>query len=112
VNLLAEGGAVYLRVEKNLLFCPTPKHRSKASLVSRELRCHCVWVGQRFGGFLDQREKVFFLSTMTGGCLIPAGRVFFSSFGDFLFLPFPKKYLKIIHIIKFMKKYLKSYFKI
>ena len=72
-DLLAEGGTVYLRVEKNPLVWPTPKHRSKASPVSRELWCRYVWVGQRFGGFLDLREKVFFLSTMPGGCLTPAG---------------------------------------
>ena len=72
-DLLAEGGAVYLRVEKNPLVWPTPKHRSKASPVSWELRCHCVWVGQRFGGFLGLREKVFFLSTMPEAVLTPMG---------------------------------------
>jgi hypothetical protein len=62
--------------QKNPLVFPTPKHRSKASSVLQELRCHCVWLGQRFGGFLDLREKVFLLSTMSGGCLTPVGRVF------------------------------------
>jgi hypothetical protein len=40
-------GCAYLVrvVKKNLLVCPTPKHRSKASLISRVLRCSCVWVG-------------------------------------------------------------------
>ena len=69
--LLAAGGVVYLRVEKNPLVYPTPKHRSKVSLVLRELRCRCVWVGQRFTGFLNLREKVFFLSTMLGAVLPP-----------------------------------------
>jgi hypothetical protein len=27
-------------------------------------------VGQSFGGFLGLREKVFFLSTVSGGCVI------------------------------------------
>jgi hypothetical protein len=66
VDLLAGGSAVYLRVEKNPLVCPTPKNRSKASPVSRELQYRCVLVGQRFGGFLDLREKIFFLSTVPG----------------------------------------------
>jgi hypothetical protein len=76
-DLLARGGVVYLRVEKNPLVCPTPNHRSKSSLVSRELQYYCVWVGQRFGGFIDLRENVFFLSTMPEACFTPAGRVFF-----------------------------------
>ena len=54
-------------LKKNPLIYPTSKHRSKASPVSRELRYRCVWVGQRFEGFLDLRENVFFLSTMPGG---------------------------------------------
>jgi hypothetical protein len=36
-DLLAGGGAIYLRIEKNLLICSTPKHMSKVSLVSWEL---------------------------------------------------------------------------
>jgi hypothetical protein len=28
---------------------------------SHGLQCRCVWVGQEFKGFLDLREKVFFL---------------------------------------------------
>ena len=44
---------------------------------SHGLRCHCVWVGQGFGGFLDLREKVFFLIQCPGAVLPPAGRVFF-----------------------------------
>ena len=51
---------LFARWKKNPLVFPTPKHGSKASPVSRELRCRCVWVGQRFEGFLDLREKVFF----------------------------------------------------
>ena len=31
----------------------------------------CVRMGQGFGGFLDLREKVFFLNAMPGGCLTP-----------------------------------------
>ena len=58
--MLAEGGIVYLRVEKNLPVYPTLKHRSKASPVLRELWCRYVWVGQRFEDFLDLREKIFF----------------------------------------------------
>jgi len=50
-----------------------PKHRSRA-------RCRCVWVGQGFGGFLDLREKVFFLMQCTGAVLPPAGRVFYETF--------------------------------
>ena len=41
-----------------------------------ELRCRCVWVGQGFGGFLDLRGKIFFLSRNTRGCLATADRVF------------------------------------
>jgi hypothetical protein len=37
----------------------------------------CVWVGQGFGGFLDLREKVFFLLKCPGAVLPPAGQVFF-----------------------------------
>ena len=63
---------------KKSLVCPTPKHRSKASPVSRELRCRCVWVGQRFEGFLDLRENVFFfLSIMPRDCYTPASPIFF-----------------------------------
>jgi hypothetical protein len=64
-------------LKKNPLICPTPKHRSKARPVSRELRCRYVRVGQRFGGFLDLCEKIFFLSTVPGGCLNPRGSSFF-----------------------------------
>jgi hypothetical protein len=65
------------RDEKTLSSAPCLKHRSKASPVSRELWCRCVWMGQRFGSFFDLHEKVFFLSTMSRGCLTPTGRVFF-----------------------------------
>jgi hypothetical protein len=34
-------------------------------------------VGQGFGGFLDLREKVFFLLKCPGAVLPPAGQVFF-----------------------------------
>jgi hypothetical protein len=54
-----------------------PKHRSKASPVSRELRCCCVWVGWSFGGFLDLYEKIFFLSIMSGGLSPPRVEYFF-----------------------------------
>jgi hypothetical protein len=37
--------------KKNLLVCPTPKHRSKTSLISRVLQCRYVWVGQGFRDF-------------------------------------------------------------
>jgi hypothetical protein len=76
---LAGGGVVYLHVEEKSPSLLTPKHRSKASPISRELQCRCIWVGQRFGGFPDLREKVF-LSTMPGA-VYPAGRgLFFSEF--------------------------------
>jgi hypothetical protein len=68
---LARGGAVYLCFKKNLLVCFTPKHKSKVSLVSRELRCRYIWMGQRFRGFLDLHGKVFFLSTMPRVVLLP-----------------------------------------
>ncbi|AQK62514.1 Ycf20-like protein, partial [Zea mays] len=52
-----------------------PKHRSKAQPRSRSfsygLRCRCVWVGQGFEGFLDLREKVFFLLKCPGAVLPP-----------------------------------------
>jgi hypothetical protein len=72
---LAGGGVVYLHVEEKSPSLLTPKHRSKASPISRELQCRCIWVGQRFGGFPDLREKVF-LSTMPGA-VYPAGRGLF-----------------------------------
>jgi hypothetical protein len=46
-------------VKKNLHVCPTPKHKSKASLISRVLRYRCTWVGQGFGDFLDLCENFF-----------------------------------------------------
>ena len=39
---------------------------------SHELQCRCVWMGQGFGGFLDLREKVFFLMQCPGAVLPPA----------------------------------------
>jgi hypothetical protein len=77
VDLLTRGGVVYLHVEKNPLVYPMPNHRSKSRPVSRKLRYHCVWVGQRFGGFIDLREKIFFLSIMPEGCLTPRVSSFF-----------------------------------
>jgi hypothetical protein len=64
-NLVAGGGIVYFHIEKNLLVCSTPKHRSKVNPVSRQLR-FCVWV-----------KVFFFLSTMLGGCLPPPVEFFF-----------------------------------
>jgi hypothetical protein len=65
-------------LKKNPLVYPTPNHRSKANSVSWELRCRCVW-GERaeVRGFLNLREKVFFLSTMPEGCLTLRGSSFF-----------------------------------
>jgi hypothetical protein len=40
--------------------------------------------GQRFEGFLDLHVKVFFLSTMPGAVLTPAGQVFFLSKYDLI----------------------------
>jgi hypothetical protein len=61
---------------KNPLVCPMPKHRSKAKSrsFSHGLRCRCVWVGQGFEGFLDLREKVFFLMQCLGAVLPPTGQ--------------------------------------
>ena len=64
--------------KKKSLVCPTSKHRCKASPVSRELRCRCVSVGQRFGGFLDLCGKIFFLSIIPRDCHTPASRFFFN----------------------------------
>jgi hypothetical protein len=50
-----------LLLSKSLLVCPTPKHRSKVSLISHVLRCHYVWVGQEFEDFLSLRENVFLI---------------------------------------------------
>jgi hypothetical protein len=64
-------------LKKNPLVCSTSKHSYKASPVSRMLRCHCVWLGQGFGVFLDLCEKIFFLRKMPEGCLTPRGSSFF-----------------------------------
>ena len=41
-DLLAGEGAVYLRIEKNPLVCPTSKHRSKISRLTRATVPLCI----------------------------------------------------------------------
>jgi hypothetical protein len=72
-------GRMAFPVVKNILVCSTSKHRSKISLISRVLRCRCVWVGQRFGDFLDLCEKVIFLIQYRVGGLTPHRPSFFYS---------------------------------
>jgi hypothetical protein len=50
-----------------------PQRQSKIYLIKDQY----VMGGAGFGGFLDLREKLFFLSQNTGGCVATADRVFF-----------------------------------
>ena len=68
----------FVCVEKSSLTRSTRKHKSKAGLVSHELQCRYVWVGQEFGCCLDLCEKFFFLNTMSGAVLYPVDLVFYS----------------------------------
>jgi len=76
-NLLVGGGAVYLRVKKKTLACPTSKHRSKAGPVSQGLQCCRVRVGWGFGGFLNLCEDVFVLQHNVVRVLLPPQVEFF-----------------------------------
>ena len=67
--------AQFIYVLKKKISLSVPRQSTGLRL---ELLCRCVQVEQRFGGFLDLREKVFFLSTITEDCHIPVGQVFFT----------------------------------
>ena len=75
-NLLVGDGAVICVLEKNFLICPTSKHKSKATPVSRNLRCRCVRMERRCGSFFDLCKKIFFLQPNAAGWSYPASRIF------------------------------------
>jgi hypothetical protein len=99
------GANFRLWLKKSPRLSHTKARGSKAQLRSRSLshvlRCRCVWVGQRFGGFLDLCEVFFLINTR--GCLTSAGRVFYLCGNNDGFLAFLTPLQFNVSFVAFMK---------